>query len=190
MKNKLDIQYFIEQHADWEKLLSEKPYCITISRDTMFGKNLLMFKYSQIDSDFNLKLVRECRGLVLDADTLEPVCVPFFKFGNYGESYCPEIDWKSCWVSEKLDGCVSYDTLIKTTVGDVSIEEICKNPNKYEVLTFNHQTNQIEPNKIDAIDVKPNINNWYELELENGIKLKITGNHRIWCENNINYIKS
>ena len=77
---------------------------MTISRDKMFGRNLVMLKYSQIGSDFKNEIVRECRGLILDEDTFEPVCVPFFKFGNYGESYCPEIDWKSCWVGEKLDG--------------------------------------------------------------------------------------
>lgn len=101
---KLAVQQFIEQHSNWEKLLQEKPYCMTISRDKMFGRNLVMLKYSQIDSDFKNEIVRECRGLILDEDTFEPVCVPFFKFGNYGESYCPEIDWKSCWVGEKLDG--------------------------------------------------------------------------------------
>ena len=127
---KLAVQQFIEQHSDWEKLLQEKPYCMTISRDKMFGRNLVMLKYSQIDSDFKNEIVRECRGLILDEDTFEPVCVPFFKFGNYGESYCPEIDWKSCWVGEKLDGCVSFDTLVKTTVGDITMEELCKNPTK------------------------------------------------------------
>ena len=101
---KLDLQWFIEQHSDWEKLLSEKPYCITISRDVVDGRRLIMFKYSQIDSDFNIKLVRECRGIVLNEDTFEPVVVPFFKFGNYGESYCPNIDWKNCWVGQKIDG--------------------------------------------------------------------------------------
>ena len=87
MKNKLCIQKFIEEHADWEKLLSEKPYCISISRDVMFGRKLIMFKYSQIDSDFNIELVRECRGIILDEDTLEVICHPFNKFGNYEEPY-------------------------------------------------------------------------------------------------------
>ena len=115
MKQKLEVQTFIEQHlGDWEKLLSEKPYCLTISRDVFNGQNLVMFKYSQIDSDFNLKLVQECRGLILDEDTLEAVSVPFFKFGNYGESYCPEIDWSTARCGEKVDG-----SLIKiVNVGD------------------------------------------------------------------------
>ena len=122
---KLDIQRFIEQHSDWEKILSEKPYALTISRDELFGRKLLMLKYSQIDSDFNLRIVRECRGLILDEDTLEVVCHPFDKFGNYGESYCPEIDWKSCYVTEKIDGSLikvvklSDDDILVSTNGTI-----------------------------------------------------------------------
>jgi hypothetical protein len=112
MNGRLDIQTFIEQHADWEKLLAEKPYCITITRDEMLGKKLIMFKYSQIDSEFNIKLVRECRGLILNEDTLEPVSVPFFKFGNAGESYCPDIDWKSASILQKVDGSLVKIVLI------------------------------------------------------------------------------
>lgn len=112
---KLDIQWFVEQHSDWEKVLSEKPYCIAITRDVVNGRRLVMFKYSQIDSNFHIGLVRECRGLILDEDTMEPVSVPFFKFGNYGESYCPDIDWKNCWVGQKLDG--SLIKVVKTGGG-------------------------------------------------------------------------
>ena len=102
---KLLVQNFIEQHPnDWEKMLSEKPYCITVSRDAFNGKNLVMLKYSQIDSDFNNELVRECRGIIFDEDTWEPVSVPFFKFGNVGESYCPKIDWATAHIGQKIDG--------------------------------------------------------------------------------------
>lgn len=121
---KLNIQWFIEQEENWEQKLTEKPYCIQISRDKMFGRNLIMFKYSQIDSDFNIGLVRECRGLILDEDTHEVICHPFDKFGNYGESYCPEIDWKSCYVTEKLDGSLIKvvrlgDNLLWSTNGTI-----------------------------------------------------------------------
>lgn len=104
MKKELEIQRFIRAHSDWEKTLSEKPYCISISRDVVCGQNLVMFKYSQIDSDFNLNIVRECRGLILNEDTFDIVSYPFYKFGNYGEGYCPDIDWKSAVMLEKIDG--------------------------------------------------------------------------------------
>ena len=104
MENKLDIQWFMEQNPDWERVLQEKPYCISIQRDNVLGRNLILFKYDQIDSDFSIPLVRECRGLILDEDTLEPVCIPFFKFFNAGESHADEIDWSTAWTSEKKDG--------------------------------------------------------------------------------------
>lgn len=104
MDNKLRIQWFIEQNQNWEEILKEKPYCLNITRDSLFGRNLVMFKYNQIESDFMNPLVRECRGLILDEDTLEKISIPFFKFGNAGEAYCPEIDWKHCWVGSKIDG--------------------------------------------------------------------------------------
>jgi hypothetical protein len=90
---------FIKQNSDWEQKLSKKPYCITIKRKD----NFIMFNYSQIDSDFYNPLVRECRGIILD-DKFNPVCVPFFKFGNYGEGYVDSIDWDSARVQEKIDG--------------------------------------------------------------------------------------
>ena len=104
MKNELEIQKFIHEHADWEKLLAEKPYCLNISRDVVCGRDLIMLKYSQIDSDFGLNMVRECRGLILDSNSFEIVSYPFYKFGNYGEGYCPEIDWKSAHCLQKVDG--------------------------------------------------------------------------------------
>lgn len=91
---------FIKTHNDWEKLLSEPPYCVKIKRDGGY----VIFSYNQILSDFSLEIVRECRGVILDEQTYKPVCVPFYKFGNYGESYAPEIDWSSARVQEKIDG--------------------------------------------------------------------------------------
>ena len=103
-RNRLKVQEFIEQHSAWEKLLQAKPYHLVISRDEIFSHKLLMLKYSQFDSDFMNELVRECRGLILDAETFEIVSFPFRKFGNAGEKYCPNIDWKDCYVEEKVDG--------------------------------------------------------------------------------------
>lgn len=100
----LKVLDYIKAHKNWEELLSQAPYFIKVSRDEMFGKRLVMLKYNQLDSDFNEQIVRECRGLIFDEDSLEPISIPFFKFGNYGESYCPEIDWQSAVILEKRDG--------------------------------------------------------------------------------------
>lgn len=125
MKFKLAIQLFIEQHKDWKQLLGEKPYCLNITYDRVYGRNLVMFKYDQLDSDFSIKLVQESRGLILDADTFEIVSYPFTKFFNFGEPYAAEIDWKSCYVTEKIDGSLikvvklSDDDILVSTNGTI-----------------------------------------------------------------------
>lgn len=102
----LKVQEFIRSHADWEHLLSAEPYCISISKDTVNGRDLVLLKYDQIRSDFALDIVKECRGLILDAHTFEVVCYPFNKFFNFGESHAADIDWRTAVVTEKLDGSI------------------------------------------------------------------------------------
>lgn len=118
---KLKLIDFIKEHADWEVLLSQAPYCLKISRDQKFGRNLIMFKYSQEDSDFSNNIVKECRGIILDEDTLEPMSVPYFKFFNFSEPHAAEIDWSSAKVLEKIDGSLikvvkfsDHDILVST----------------------------------------------------------------------------
>ena len=103
--NTLKVIEFINEHpTNWRELLSEKPYSISAKDNTPYT----ILSYSQIHSDFKLEICRECRGLIIKkvGDTYEPVCVPFFKFGNYGEGYCPEIDWESARIQEKVDGSI------------------------------------------------------------------------------------
>ena len=95
----LKVIEFIKNNHEWRELLSGEPYNIKISGDGGF----IMLKYSQINSDFSNEIVRECRGLILD-EKFNPACVPFYKFGNYGESYAADIDWNSAVVEEKIDG--------------------------------------------------------------------------------------
>ena len=103
---KLALQYFIEQNRNWEELLSQKPYSLHISRDTIFGRNLVMFKYDMLNSDMNIGLCREARGIILDEDTLEVVSMAFYKFFNVQEGHADTIDWNNCWTSSKIDGSI------------------------------------------------------------------------------------
>ena len=95
----MKILDFVRDNPNWREILSNSPYNIAIDDDGDF----IMLKYSQYDSDFTYEIVRECRGLILDKN-FNAVCVPFHKFGNYGESYSAEIDWKTAKVEEKIDG--------------------------------------------------------------------------------------
>lgn len=98
----MELLNFINSNSNWEKILSAPPYNIKVSRD----ENYILFKYNQLDSDFSIPLVRECRGCIVRQDYFGQyhcVCHPFDKFGNYGESYAPELNG-DLTVLEKVDG--------------------------------------------------------------------------------------
>ena len=97
---KIELRDFILSHDNWEELLTSEPYYLKISRDNGY----IMFKYNQVFSDFSIPLVREARGIIFRENDWECVCHPFEKFGNYGESYCPKINWETASVQEKVDG--------------------------------------------------------------------------------------
>ena len=97
---KIELRDFILFHDNWEELLTGDPYYLKVSRDDGY----ILFKYNQVFSDFSIPLVREARGIIFRESDWECVCHPFDKFGNYGESYCPEINWETASIQEKVDG--------------------------------------------------------------------------------------
>ena len=98
----LKIVNFIKSHSNWEELLTSSPYNLSIKRD---GK-LILFKYNQINSDFNEEICCEARGLILEEGTWRVVRMAFKKFFNLGESFAAKIDWNSVAANEKLDGSI------------------------------------------------------------------------------------
>jgi len=93
-----------------EKLIKDNPtnwkqILIDLKINIVENENYYLFKYSLINNpDFTNEAVRQCRGIIFDKNTLKPVCIPFFKFGNYLENYVPDMDWKSVRIEEKIDG--------------------------------------------------------------------------------------
>lgn len=67
---------------------------------------LVLLKYDQINSDFNIKICRECRGIILEKRTWMPVCFPFMKFFNMGEQYADTVSGK-LYVYQKIDGSLA-----------------------------------------------------------------------------------
>lgn len=62
-------------------------------------------KYDIRTADFSSPIVREARGIIFKVGEWEyPVCHPFNKFFNYGETFSDDVDWNSAVVSEKIDG--------------------------------------------------------------------------------------
>lgn len=96
----IELRDFILSHENWEELLTTDPYNLKISRDGDY----IMFKYNQLSSDFAIHLVREARGIIFRESDWVCVSHAFNKFGNWGEKYCPNIDWGTASVQEKVDG--------------------------------------------------------------------------------------
>ncbi len=95
------IGKFISENKDWKEILSNDPYNLKIS---FYGEYVLM-KYDMRTADFSSPIVREARGIIFKVGEWEyPVCHPFNKFFNYGETFSDDVDWNSAVVSEKIDG--------------------------------------------------------------------------------------
>jgi hypothetical protein len=96
------VQKFLRTGGTCTDLLNK--YAIKHVRHKKYP-NLVLFKYSQIDSPMGEPLVWECRGTILDEDkNWDIVCFPFQKFFNHGEGHAAEIDWSGASVTEKFDG--------------------------------------------------------------------------------------
>lgn len=91
---------FIKNNENWREILTAEPYCLSIKENNDYA----ILKYSQIESDFTFDIVKECRGLIIDLHTLEPVALSFYKFFNVQEPLADRIYWKECRVQEKVDG--------------------------------------------------------------------------------------
>jgi len=91
---------FISEYEDWRGILKEE-YGISIKEDFPYA----IFNYG-VESDFSNPIVQEARGIIINTETLEVVCWPFRKFGNYNESYADKIDWNTARVQDKVDGSI------------------------------------------------------------------------------------
>ncbi len=68
-------------------------YSISAKRHTTYP-NLVLLKYSMIDSPMHEPIVRECRGVILDeADGWRAISRGFDKFSNHLEATAAKIDW-------------------------------------------------------------------------------------------------
>lgn len=85
-------------------------------------------------------------------------------------------------ITLKIDGssCLSEETIIITEDGKKTIKDICENKYSGKVLSYNIKENKEEMKEINNHFIMNNNNDWYEIELENGEILKLTGNHRVY----------
>lgn len=83
-------------------------------------------------------------------------------------------------VTSKIHGCVDANTIINTNEGKKTIKEIVDNKLNVLIEAFDINTQQKVFVPIDDYYLKENDGDWYEVELENGQKIEITGNNPVW----------
>lgn len=135
--------------------------------------------------DKNLKIRMSASSI----NKVFPNLIPEFKVQlaeKYEENRKPDFKNETWYYSRKLDGCLDGETLIDIEDGSsLTIREIVNNKIHCKVKTFNTSTKKIQ--FCDIVDWMKNLEDineektqWFEIELENGNKLKLTGNHMVW----------
>jgi hypothetical protein len=96
------VKEYIESGKSFDDLKNE--YAISVNE----FDNLICLNYDQTESPKSPNIVRQCRGIVLDKNTLEIVHYPFFRFFNLDEM--PEerqkFNWNNAFGLQKIDGCL------------------------------------------------------------------------------------
>lgn len=177
------VQY-VKENPNWKTDLKKSPYNLKSIKECSWHNNWYMFVYNLFDSDLKNDVVRGCRGTVLEinGNDVKIISAPYSKFFGYGdpsgEDIEKSINWKNAKIQEK---CVSGDTIVQTENGFKQIKDCIKDE---EILSFNIETGKKEFCKIlDRIKNYNPLSEWYEIETENGDKIKITGNDLILIEN-------
>lgn len=82
--------------------------------------------------------------------------------------------------------CVTGDTIVKTDKGDISIKELIDKVNNNEtinVLSYNINNDKIEYQRVNDGMLTRKNTNIIEIETEDGQKLKLTPDHKVYTEN-------
>ena len=100
MKPELQVQKYLRSNKTLANLKEELGIEYNV-KDT-----LVILNYSQIDSPKNHPIIFECRGLILELDTWNSICLPFKRFFNYGEvaEITDSFDFSKSVGLEKIDG--------------------------------------------------------------------------------------
>lgn len=166
-----DVTAFLEEHVgeDFDEINGER-FCHVyvpqvnnghgqqLSKADRRAKKLARFKML-IDGSFRFHY--DTKGLEKYIDCIEPD---------------DEVD-----ISVKLHGCVERNTIINTLeYGDLTIGEIVDKKLNCKIKAYDIENEEITYVSIDDYYLLKNDGEWYEIELEDGRKITITGNNPVW----------
>lgn len=91
-----------------------------------------------------------------------------------------ELEGREIYISAKNDGCLDANTILETEDGKKTIKDICESGYSGRVASFDVENGEECFRKITNHFVQSECEDWYEIEMEHGTKIKLTGNHRVW----------
>lgn len=91
-------------------------------------------------------------------------------------------DGEEIIATEKIHGCLESNTKIITQHGTKTIKDICDTKYSGKVLSFNTVDQVMCFKKITNHFVSDEVDDWYEIELENGDTIIATSNHKFWLQ--------
>lgn len=110
---------------------------------------------------------------------------PGLMFQDNHWNYSPDTPYKD-FKGVTTNPCITGDSFINTNDGILTMKELVEkvvSGENIEVLTFNEKTKKIENKEVEAGMLTKKYANIIELELEDGSKLKLTPDHKIFTEN-------
>ena len=93
------------------------------------------------------------------------------------------------YTQPKLDGCLDADTIVELEDGrSEKISNVVDKKLNKKIKCFNIETGEVEFKPIlnwmkNLEDINDSSTEWYEIELDSGLTIKLTGNHRVWVAN-------
>lgn len=120
MKNFEELEGFIKKNIKnnaWVEKLKHAPYNLQSVKQFENNPNWWMLVYSLFESDLSNKIVKQCRGTVvevLDDGTVNVICAPYLKFFDINDEHADKINWESNKLKTelKVDGqlikCFKY----------------------------------------------------------------------------------
>ena len=195
---KFKILRFINSNPKWRAILTAPPYNLML-RD-FDGYTLI--KYNQLFSSFKEDMVKEARGFIIKkvGHKYTPVCVPFTKFFCVGDPNAKNDLYKlyhrKQWhIEQKIDGCFPYNTLVTLEDGSsIPIGQIVNQQMNVKVLSYNMQTNKIEPKRVIGWNKKNSEEKeWLCITCDkaskkidakkvSSVELQLTKNHKVFVE--------
>lgn len=89
-----------------------------------------------------------------------------------------------CEYISATNPCISKDTLISTPQGEIRVEDLVNNREKYkEIYSYNVENKVVQVDIIENVFLTREKANIIELELENGEKIKLTPEHKVFTKN-------